>query len=115
MQETFSPFELLQQQEFCQRGIGWFSFNTATSHENGAAAEWYSTVVDPPHTHVSYRDPLVSGSDVSVHRTDRFAISCPSTNVCVCTCMCVLLEANRPGITIEISCDTCGSFLAGSL
>ena len=35
--------------------------------------------------------------------------------VCVCTCMCVLLEANRPGITIEISCDTCGSFLAGSL
>ena len=26
MQDTFSPFEPLQQQEFCQRGIGHFAF-----------------------------------------------------------------------------------------
>ena len=82
MQDTFSPFELLQQQEFCQRGIGPFAFiyKSTTSHENGVAAEWHSTVVDPPHTHVSYRDPLVSGSDVSIHCTDGFAISCAPTN-----------------------------------
>ena len=82
MQDTFSPFELLQQEEFCQRGIVPFVFiyNNATSHKNGVAAEWHSTVVDPLCTHVSYRDPLVSGRDVSVHRTDGFAISCHPTN-----------------------------------
>ena len=86
MQDTFSPFELLQQQEFCQRGIGPFAFiyNCATSHENGVAAEWHSTVPKSPHTNVSYRDPLVSGSDVRIHRTDGFVISCASTNCVEC-------------------------------
>ena len=83
MQDTFSPFELLEQQEFCQRGKGRFAFiyNNATSHKNGVAAEWHSTVVDPPHTHVSYRDPLVSGSDVSVHHVlmDLPSLVCPPT------------------------------------
>ena len=37
------------------RNIDLFTFR-ATNHKNGVAAEWHSTVINPTHTHVSYRD-----------------------------------------------------------
>ena len=57
MQDTFNPFELLKQQKFCQRPAKEqyycvFIYNFATSHKNGVAAEWHSTVPIPPHMHV---------------------------------------------------------------